>query len=80
MGSSSSAGGRNALLSQIGQGVSLRKVDPSEQEREEAGPPAGDGLAATLARAMDARRNALKEEQGNDPDEDDDNWDDEEWQ
>jgi hypothetical protein len=52
---------RGDLLSAIRGGANLRKVDPNEQREDEVAPPEADGLAATLARAMEARRMAIKE-------------------
>jgi len=65
---------RGGLLSEITQGKSLKKVteDPSERA-----PPPPTGLADTLARAMDQRRLAIKE----DVKEEDDEWsNDEDWE
>lgn len=50
---------------------------PSPAPILEAPPP--QGLAATLARAMEARRGAIKED-GDEEDDDDDDWSDEDWE
>eukprot|EP01117_Protostelium_nocturnum_P004309 TRINITY_DN156_c0_g1_i1.p1 TRINITY_DN156_c0_g1~~TRINITY_DN156_c0_g1_i1.p1 ORF type:complete len:455 (+),score=181.66 TRINITY_DN156_c0_g1_i1:142-1506(+) len=67
------SGGRADLLSSIQKGTSLKHVD--EQPTHFVAPTAG--LADTLARAMEARRGAIKTDEGGDEDEE---WSDGEWE
>jgi len=66
--------GRGALLKSIQQGTSLRKIDKDEWQNSQPAPApkSSNALAATLAKAMETRRIAIKEEVEED-------WSDNEW-
>lgn len=71
-----SSGPGAVSLSSALSSVSLKKVDPNAPKPEAQSAPATGGLADTLARAMEARRGAIKEEAQED---EEDNWEEEDW-
>jgi hypothetical protein len=77
--SGSDSGGRSALLESIQRGKTLKHVDPNEplpnSSNLSTNPPSG--LAETLARAMELRRNAIKEDVQEDENDSDGDWSDE---
>lgn len=58
--SASSGNSRGDLLAAIQKGTQLKHVDPSDASSASAASPPPTGLADTLARAMEARRGAIK--------------------
>ena len=72
---SNSNGSGVSLGAELAKGIQLRKVDPTTQPPPAPAPGPG-GLADTLARAMESRRIALKDEDQNN---DNDDWDDDDW-
>jgi len=72
---SSSSGGRANLLASIQQGTSLKHVDHSSGYDDSDAPPPSQGLAATLASAMEQRRQNIREDaKDDDPDSDWSDW------
>jgi hypothetical protein len=74
---SSSGGGGRVDLSAALSSVNLKKVDPNEPRPELPPATGAGGLADTLAKAMNARRGAIKEEQ--EENNNDDDWEDDDW-
>ena len=72
---SSGGGGSRLDLSSALSSVSLKKVDPNEPRPDLPPQSGGGGLADTLAKAMSARRGAIKEE----VEEAEDDWEDDDW-